>query len=405
MFIGNVHRVHHESIMKSEKTFYLLLFASALTLFACNHPPKQPADQTVSVPAAPVKPEIILYATGVDKLNLREQPSKEGKIIAQISEGRFLSGTGEVSTNKEEATLRNIPYNEPYIRVSAGQQSGWAYGGALIPVYAGSLAGIPDTNQLQQLTGFLKTLNTKKLESGRQAWAFTEKTFGNTSGVTADAAVILLERFFRRLEVEGEFYTLTEKLNWTPEDYQAISEDKFDMAKYPLTVSLKENGFRLEEGEGMVFPVADWSKLQAFFGSKTTPAMRSFIDQNTAEQIEKPWDDGGIIIPLEKLADRAAYWEKFNRENPYFPLSEETKESERWMRLVLMNGSDNTPTFEYETQAITADFKNVWAYILQKYPGTDLAKITKEISDLCAADGWKRTKKVEEWQTKYAEGN
>lgn len=391
--------------MKSEKTFNLLVFASALTLFACNQTPTQPADHTVAAPAAPVKPEIILYATGVDKLNLREQPSKDGKIIAQIAEGRFLKGTGEVSTNKEEATLRNIPYNEPYIRVSAGQQSGWAYGGALIPVYSGSLAGIPDTNQLQQLTGFIKTLNIKKLESGKQAWAFTEQAFGNTSGVTADAAVILLERFFRRLEVEGEFYTLTEKINWTPEDYQAISEDKFDMTKYPLTISLKENGFRLEEGEGMVFPVADWSKLQAFFGSKTTPAMRSFIDQNTVEQIEKPWDDGGIIIPLEKLADRAAYWENFNRENPYFPLSEETGESERWMRLVLMNGSDNTPTFDYETQAITADFKNVWAYILQKYPGTDLAKTTKEISDLCAADGWKRTKKVEEWQTKYAERN
>jgi len=391
--------------MKSDKFLISLLFLASATLLSCNQA-QQPANNNgVAGQTGPAKPEITLYVTGVDKLNLREQPSKDGKVIMQLAEGGFVTGTGEVSSNREEANLRGIPYNEPYIRVVTGQLTGWAYGGALIPVYAGSVAGIPDTGRLSQLTGFLKTLNIKKLDSGKEAWNYMEKYFGNTSGATADAAFILFERFFRRLETEGELYTLTEKQKWTDDDYRAVSEDKFDMAKYPVTLLLKENGFRLDEGEGMVFPVADRRKLQAFFGSKTTPAMKSFVDQRTAEQIEKPWDDGGIIIPLEKLADRAAFWEKFNRENPSFPLREETRESERWMRLVLVNGSDNTPVFQYETQAISDDFKKVWNYILHQYPGTELAKTVREITDLCAAEGWKRTKKVEDWQTKSAQGN
>lgn len=394
--------------MKSHPFLTPLFWAPVFILVACNQPTQPAGSSSSTENPDKIKPEVILYVTGVDKLNLRELPSKDGKIIAQLAEGMFVTGTGEKSPNKEEATLRGIPYNEPYIRVSApgaGQAAGWVYGGALIPVYAGSIAGIPDTGQILLLTKFLKPLNTKKLDSGKQAWDFTENTFGKSSGATADAAFILFEHFFRRLEVEGEFYTLTEKISWTEDDYRAISADRFDMTKSPVTRLLQENGFRLEEGAGMVFPVVDWRKLQTFFGPKSTPAMKVYIDQETAEQIEKPWDDGGIIISLDKLADRAAFWEKFNLDHPYFPLAAETKESERWMRLVLVTGADNTPTHDYETRAITEDFKNVWNYILHKYPGTKLAKTAKEITDLCAAEGWKRTKKVEEWQMKYAEGN
>ena len=115
------------------------------------------------------------------------------------------------------------------------------------------------------------------------------------------------------------------------------------------------------------------------------------------------YSDGGIVVPLEQIADRAAIWEKFNLDNPYFVRYEETKESERWMRLIMVNGSDNTPTFDYESQAIREEYKKVWAYIAQKYPGTQLAATTKEIADLCAAEGWKRTKKVEDWQMKFVE--
>ena len=87
------------------------------------------------------------------------------------------------------------------------------------------------------------------------------------------------------------------------------------------------------------------------------------------------------------------------------PLHDETRESERWMHLVLVNGSDNTPVFQYETRAISDDFKKVWNYILHRYPGTELAKTVREITDLCAAEGWKRTKKVEDRQTKFSQGN
>lgn len=390
--------------MKSSKILILFLLAWGVLPFACKQNANQPDANTV--PAPVVKPEVILYAATVDKLNLRDQPNKNGQVLAQLTEGELVEGTGEVSANKEEATLRGMTYLEPYHKVatlSPEPKTGWAFGGGLLRLYAGSRAGIPHLDQLRQLTGLLKTLDAKNLESGKKAWDEVSARFGSANGALADAAFILLEQFLFRMEREGEYYTLTEKIKWEDADFQAIANRTFDMNKNQVAKSLAENGFELAEGEGMVFPVVDWNRLQTFFGPKVTRPMKFYLDQQVAERNKRAWDDGGIVIPMEELADRATFWEQFNRENPYFALNEQTKESERWTRLVLVNGSDNTPVFNYENQEITEAYKNVWAYVQQKYPGTTLAKTTKEIADLCAAEGWKRTKKVEEWQAKYAE--
>ncbi len=397
--------------MKSLKFFAPAVLAALVILNACQ----QDVKQTTTTPAltsasqdAKVKPQVYLFATTVDKLNLRDQPNQAGKVIAQFAEGDFVESNGEVSPNKEEAQLRGITYLEPYFKVTSTtpeQHNGWAYGGALQRVYAGSRAGSPDLGKLSQFTMFLKTLDAKKLESGKKAWDYVKTNFATANGSLGDAAFTLLEHFLFRMEREGEFYTITEKMEWKEQDYKDMFENKFDMNRYPVTKSLAESGFTLATGEGMVFPVVDWNQLNAFFKSKVTAPMQTFLTQETAESNLTVFSDGGIVAPLEEIADRAAFWEKFNVDNPYFIRQEETKESERWMRLVMVNGADNTPSFDYESQMITEDYKKVWAYIAQKYPGTKLAATTKELSDLCAAEGWKRTKKVEDWQMKYVEQN
>lgn len=380
-----------------------LAFCAALLLAACKQDVKPATTPTASapVPAEAAKPELYLYAVSVDKLNLRDQPNKDGKVVAQFPEGEFVEGTGKVSDNKEEVTLRGISWNEPYWEVKQGASTGWAYSAALQTVYRGALADSPDRSKLAPITAVLKTLNPKKLDSGKKAWDCVKATLGTATGSTADAAFILLEKFLSRMEREGEYYKMTENLEWSQDDYQAIASHQYDVRKNPVTKPLLDNGFTLAEGEGTVFPVPDWDQLHSYFGPRASPAMKAFLNQEATERNANPWNDGGIAIELNTLADWAAFWEKFNRENPYFPLNAQTLESERYMRLVLVNGSDNTPTYNYETLAIEDTFKTTWAYIQQKYPGTELARAVKDIADLCAAEGWKRTKKVEDFQMKY----
>lgn len=391
----------------------LLLLLPMLWLAACKQDPKT----TTTTPAPPTatqaatttaQPDVYWYVALVDKLNLRDQPNKAAKVLAQFAEGEIIEGTGKVSANKEDAVLRGISWTEPYVEIkypTAGQATGWVYSAALLPVFAGTRADAPDLGQLGKMSTYLKGLNVRKIESGKQAWDYVHTQMAAVSPSTADATFVMLEHFLSRMEMEGEYYKMTEKYDWTTADFDAIWKRQYDINKRPALKPLMESGFMLEQGEGMVFPVVDWNRLRDFFAQKTTPAMSAYIRQEAADRDKPAWSDGGIIISLEDLADRAVWWEKFNRDYPYFVEKRATQEHERWMRQVLVSGADNTPLYDYETKAVTPEARKAWAYIQQKYPGTELARVTKEVADLCAADGWKRGPKVDAYIEKFNESN
>lgn len=386
--------------------FYAIaILISGAVFYQCKQDaPKQSAATNPAIPDASrmVRPELFLFVAAVDNLRMREEPNQSAAVLAQFREGEIVEGTGQVSANKEEIELRGIPIQAPYVEVrstAGGNKSGWSFGGALTCVYAGSTGDSPDRTRLAEWANFIKLLNPKDLNNGGKAWNYLEQHLADARNSLADAVFILMEHFFRRMEAEGEFYQMTEKIAWTDADMEAIYGGTFDVNKYPLAKALSANGFRLATGEGAVFPILDLRKMQVFFAPKVSPAMKAYLDQNTAEQNEPVFDDGGVIVPMEKIADQAVFWEKFNQANPYFPLSAETAESQRWLRRVLINGADNTPASDYETDAINEDFKNVWAYTQQKFPDTEIGKACKQLAELCAAEGWKRTKKVEDLQS------
>ncbi|MBN8677068.1 MAG: SH3 domain-containing protein [Chitinophagales bacterium] len=379
------------------------LLALAFCAWHCGQTPEAPPPPTPATPPPSPEPEVYWYFLNVDKLNLRDQPNKQGAVIAQLAEGDFVSGNGEVSANKEEVTLRNIPFNEPYFKVKTTTnppQEGWVFSAALVPVYAGAQSTSPDIGKLSAFSRFLSTLDPKKLENGKKAWDDVRQNFSNVQGVNADGVFILLERFLFRMETDGDYYTLTEKVPFSTEEYEAINADKFNMSKYPITQKLAENGFRLATGEGMVFPVVDWVKLSDFFATKVTPAMKNYLEQTTREQLKAMMDDGGILLPLEEVADRAVWWEKFNQTHPYFVRWEETQNHAKGLEFLIVCGADNTPVFNYEDKTVLPEYQKVWAYIKEKYAGTNLEKSVRNMSDLIASEGGKCTKKVEEYREK-----
>jgi hypothetical protein len=379
------------------------LITLAFCAWHCSQTPEAPLPTPTPTPPPPSpKPEVYWYFLNVDKLNLRDQPNKQGAVIAQLAEGDFVSGNGEISANKEEVTLRNIPFNEPYFKVKTTAnppQEGWVFSAALVPVYAGATATSPDIGKLSAFSRFLTTLDPKKLENGKKAWDDVRQNFSNVQGVNADGVFILLERFLFHMETDGDYYTLTEKVPFSTEEYEAINADKFNMSKYPTTQKLAANGFRLATGEGMVFPVVDWVKLTDFFATKVTPAMKSYMEQTTKELLQPMMDDGGILLPLEEVADRAVWWEKFNQMHPFFVRREETQNHAKWLELMIVCGADNTPVFDYEDKVLP-EYQKVWAYIKEKYAGTNLEKSVRAMSDLIASEGGKCTKKVEQYREK-----
>lgn len=359
-----------------------------------------------SVPPSSPQPDLYYYVVTTDNLLLRDKPTQNGSSSqGKLRAGEFVQGNGDVSSDKEEATIGGIPITAPFIKVSTttpDEKNGWAFGGGLQAIYAGARNTSPDLTKLKQFSVFLQSLDLQKMESGQKAWDFVKANFASTKGTTADAAYILLQQFMRRMEVANEyFYTQLDKIQWTEDDQNLIYQGQFNLEKYPLTQHLSVCGFRLQIAEGSIFAIADFRDFEDFFAGNVTPGMKNYLQQIRKEQDKTAFDDGGIVIPLEELADRAAFWEKFNQEQPYFVLSEETQMSQQWTLEALMNGANNTPAFEYESNKLNEDFKKAWTYAASHYSNLKVGKSAKKLLDLVASEGNKKTKKVEDFLASF----
>jgi hypothetical protein len=379
------------------RTFLIPFTLLSLCLFSCQKAPEQQAaaNQPAAVDEGPV---VEIYAVLYDNLRIRQDSLKQSQVITQASEGQFVESMGIATLSKDTATLRGFTVEEPYRKIQtlgADAKEGWMFGGGLQLVYKGPRGTAPELTQLAQLASFLKTLPTGDPASGAKAWEFLQTRFASPASPSeADAAFVLFNRFFDRMEGEGEMYRITEPIEWTDKEYESIWKKKYDMNSRPETSTLARNGFALATGEGMVWPVADISRMKVFFAPKGTPALKAYMDMEETEFIKPAYTDGGIIIPLEELADRAVAKERFIDQYPYFPFRQQLEYSENWTQFELVVGADNTPAFNYETYEIEPDFEKVWAYILKKYPDTRLADRLRKTQALIAANGGKFTDEV-----------
>lgn len=394
------------------KTFFCISICSLLAVFllsgcasestkSAETKPQTNTNPTAPAPA-PVKPETYLYTTVYDAMLLRAEADQKAAVIEKLALGTLLEGNNEKSAQKVEATLGGVTWTEPFYSVSqvgGAAKSGWIFGGGIQTIYAGPKAGAPDLVRLTRFAELLKTLKVNNLESGKVAWDYVRANFSDAQGATADAALVMLERFGRRLVAEGNFYSSLEKINWSEADFSAIWEGKYDMSKKPLDQKFDAAGLCYFTGEGMVYPIWDMRKLQSFFGSKCTPAMKTFLDMEVHAQLKPETTDAHLIITPEELADRCAAWQKFNQAHPYFVYADQTKESARWTHLMLVNNRD---VFDADNGSLLPEGKKAWDYILQKYTDQPLGQDIKALRDLVAAEGNKKTPKVEAWMEAFA---
>ncbi len=354
----------------------------------------QTNSNTTSVNDAKSKPEVYLYSVVTENLILRDQPNKQSNTLLKLGLKDFVTSTGELSKDSIDAKVNGLDYRGPFMKVTSTtpeQTQGWIFEPALTRVYAGSKANSPDLGKLTQLSTFLSTLPVKKLDSGQKAWAYVKNNYADVKGTTADAASILLMSFLNKMQFSGHFDALFEKIKFTDADNEAIWKMTFDGQKYPATKAAVDAGFYLASSEGYTFAVPDYRPMKAFWNDKVTPTMNQYLDLNIVEQ-HTYTDDGGIVIPLEELADRTVAWERFETENPYFTNQVSTS---RFMENALLMGMNNTPVFDYEGKMLSEDTKKAWTYILQKYPDTRLGKNVKALSELVTAEKGIRTPKVD----------
>jgi hypothetical protein len=368
-----------------------LLFLLLCWIACKNDQVTKPAEQT---PQVAVKD---FYSVTVNDLRLRAEPNGNAAVLTQLPEGAIVESLGEVSAQKEEVELRGRLWLEPYYLVMApSKQKGWLYGGGLLRIYSGDGKATPDYRVLEDFSKKLASLDIRKAESGKTAFSIAQAAFANTDVPTVDAGSLLLENFLKRILFEGELYLYTDSEKWADiKLVNSVYEGTFDMNTLPETKQLAEGGFLLMAAEGSVFPEVNYRTISSHFSGKLSPSLQAYYDQ-TAKETDKPvWDDGGIILPLPEIADRAAWWERFTKDNPTFVQREAAQFNAAYLIHSITNGGDNTPIFDYDKEEIVPEFRAVWKTAQQKYPGTRLAEMCGRMEKTCQAANWKLTPEVE----------
>lgn len=379
------------------RIFFLLSLISAF--FACrNEPPSNNKAESVSKAKD-------LFVVTVSDLRLRAAPNGQAEVLGQLAEGTVVEGLGETSDKKEEIELRGRLWLEPYHRVMApGNKQGWLYGGGLLRVYSGDGKPMPVTEKVEAYAMQLAKLDPKKVASGKTAFELAQAGFAGADATTSDAGCLILEHFLRRMLFEGDLYNITDDPKWMDEALMgAVYENRFDMNTFPETRELAESGFLLTTAEGSVFPETDYKRLLKAFEGKLSAPVKACFEQSAKEMEVPAWADGGIVLPLTEIVDRAAWWEKFNKENPHFVQREATRFNESYLILSVTHGGDNTPVTDYEKNEIIPEFREAWRYAQQTYPGTRTADYCRRMQAVCEKSGWKSTPEVEAEMKKISE--
>lgn len=84
----------------------------------------------------------------VDWLSVRKSPNKDAEKVGSLREGQPVTISGKPIDFTDKVTLRGVTYDEPWVKIHAGELEGWVYAGGLRAWREKSLAEYMQGGQL-----------------------------------------------------------------------------------------------------------------------------------------------------------------------------------------------------------------------------------------------------------------
>lgn len=170
-----------------------------------------------------------------------------------------------------------------------------------------------------------------------------------------------------------------------------------------LADSLYENGFQIRSTEGVWYIGEQPDFLALHFYVYLSDPMQAFLDQYQRQVREGFTEDATLLVSPKQLGERLVFWENFLAQNPRFPLRAEIQRWQRMYRLALLEGTDNSPAFDYESGQLTVEFERAFQYLTQKYPDSRIGKLLYDYQQVLQEHDWRKTPEIEEFlQNPYA---
>ncbi|WP_375560045.1 hypothetical protein ACE193_20355 [Bernardetia sp. OM2101] len=272
---------------------------------------------------------------------------------------------------------------------------------------------VETTNPSEEYQTFVSSLDTTQMSSSKKAAEKYKELYTSATPEQADEGFLIFDKLYNSLafNLDEQHYKNSsksgeyDKYDQIAGIYNGYNDGKDappEMMSYHN--ELASHGFGIGMTEGSTFILQNRDFLKDVFYDKVSESMKKYLVQKNKEAKEVFSSDGGLMISPTRLAERVIWAENFMKENPTFhsKLMEEVKWSKKSYLTYLLEGMDNTPLFDYQTNQLSSDFEDAYQTVTSSYSDTETAAIVKPYYEAIKN---KNTKKQEELMAKYqAEG-
>jgi hypothetical protein len=153
------------------------------------------------------------------------------------------------------------------------------------------------------------------------------------------------------------------------------------------------------DGEGGVYAVLDYDWIVPLLQQKTSVAADAYLSLLAREEKKPTLLDAGLAIDIKELVERLIVSE--NLVNLPLPknVTDDVAAKNKFYTGVLINGSDNSPSMDYNSMELTDEFRTGYNYLVKTYPK---ARATALLKDWMRFVQQKDQKKIEEFSARYA---
>ena len=356
-----------------------LLFYLALILAGCNSNQQKQSDQqrlNTSELKSPERAEIHqIHFVTVDNLRVRKGAHKSSPVIDKLKENTLVYSNGEISDFKEKVVLRGREHNTPYRKITYEDNTGWIYDGGLSKIY--------DKDEQDSFTGTLESLviqlaNKEKsiLDRGKKILRIIQQ---EKSGAAEwnDIMYLLAEYHIKNIATDKKIFPILEERAWTSEEYSSAAKRDYNMQSNNFSKRFAAAGLKFSASEGMIETIIDPTKIKMAIEGPFSNSLEEYITLQQVKANNRFFADGAISSSLNDIVDYTILAEQFVSNHPYFPKSENIDQELKYLHLVIINGSNNSPARDYETKILNHEWPIAWNYYLRKIPHGMIAKKLK----------------------------
>lgn len=160
---------------------------------------------------------------------------------------------------------------------------------------------------------------------------------------------------------------------------------------------VETNGFRIASSEGTIYISQNTDFIKSELIQIIDSISAEFINLYCIEFDNICCEDAGVIISTDEIIHRIYKWGELSKKVKGLDYSDYVEKKFLFNLELLFVGSDNTPSFDFETQKFDKNSIDLMTKFVENNPNARATEEFKPFLELLKADDYKQTKKVDDY--------